>query len=335
MELDNEWDDFLNNRESENQKKDFLEHEIKYNKKSPPMSTDIYISTTTKILFLNLNEIEILSHFWKLLVIDYNLQKTGIIKKQIKISLFDNQSIDELDTILNKNNNAKYLVISHIQNNNNNNIKHVRKVTIGICKKDILSKTNKEKSAFYNCYVIVLRIKLNNIFKEVHIKIFNTGKIEIPGIQSNEMLEQIKKDLLFILKEIDPSIEFNDKISRDILINSNFNCGFYINREKLYNILRNKYKINAVYDPCSYPGIRCIYNIDLKIKISYMIFRTGSILIVGKCNKDQLIVVYEYIKTILFNEYHLIESNISQEAINIEKKSKHKKSKKKIIYQSF
>ena len=160
------------------------------------------------------------------------------------------------------------------------------------------------------------------------------GKIEIPGIQSDEMLEHVKTELILLLKKIEPSIEFNDKLSRDILINSNFNCGFYINREKLYEILRNKYKINAVYDPCSYPGIRCIYNINNTTKISYMIFRTGSILIVGKCNKDQLIIVYEYIKTILLNEYKLIKSSITQQAINNEKKSKYKKSKKKMIYQS-
>ena len=332
MELDNEWDNFLNNIETTNSKTQLSNDNNICKKETIPECSDIYISTTTKILFLNLNEIDILTHFWKLPVIDYNMQKSGIIKKQIKISLTDKESIDKLDDLLDKENNAKYFIISNIQYNGI--VKHIRKVTIGISKKDILSKTNKEKSAFYNCYVIVLRIKFNNIFKEIHIKIFNTGKIEIPGIQTNEMLEVVKKDLIIILKNILPSIEFNNKLSRDILINSNFNCGFYINREELYNILRNKYKINAVYDPCSYPGIRCIYNINNTTKISYMIFRTGSILIVGKCNKEQLLVVYEYIKTILQDEFKSIKSNISQEAINIEKKSKYKKSKKKMIYQS-
>jgi hypothetical protein len=34
-----------------------------------------------------------------------------------------------------------------------------------------------------------------------------------------------------------------------------------------------------------------------------MIFRTGSILIVGKCDEDVLIIVYNFIKTIILNEY--------------------------------
>lgn len=332
MELDNEWEIFLSDRETNIQKIHILQDNIDKNTETFPKCSDIYISTTTKILFLNLSKIDILKHFWKLPIIDYNVQKSGIIKKQVKISITDKEEIIKLDDLINKQNNAKYFVISNIQHNDI--VKHVRKVTIGISKKDILSKTNKEKSAFYNCYVIVLRIKFNDIFKEVHIKIFNTGKIEIPGIQSDEMLEHVKIELILLLKKIEPNIEFNNKLSRDILINSNFNCGFYINREKLYEILRNKYKINAVYDPCSYPGIRCIYNINNATKISYMIFRTGSILIVGKCNKDQLLIVYEYIKTILLNEYKLVKSSITQQAINNERKSKYKKSKKKTIYQS-
>ena len=317
MELDSEWEHFLNNYQNTNSKK-ITNAKINNIDNNVPEASNIYISTTTKILFLNLNFIDIFNHFWQLPIIDYDNQSCGIIKKQIKISLSNKQEIENLDSLLNKTNNAKYLILSDIQHRDT--IKHIRKITIGISKKDILSKCNKEKSAFYNCYVIVVRIKLNNTFKEVHVKIFNTGKIEVPGIQSDEMLEQLKIHLLEILKKINPDIEFNNKLSRDILINSNFNCGFYINREELYNILRNKYKINAVYDPCSYPGIRCIYNVNNSTKISYMIFRTGSILIVGKCNKDELLIVYEYIKTILMNEYTHIKSNITLQAINVEKK---------------
>jgi len=95
-------------------------------------------------------------------------------------------------------------------------------------------------------------------------------------------------------------------------------------------ILRNKYNINAIYDPCSYPGIRCIYYYnfnDKVIKISYMIFRTGSILIVGKCNEIVLKIVYEYIKNILLTEYNKIYNEGS-----IKKEIKVQKLKKKFIY---
>ena len=34
-----------------------------------------------------------------------------------------------------------------------------------------------------------------------------------------------------------------------------------------------------------------------------MIFRTGSVLIVGKCDENVLMVIYEFLKIILNNEY--------------------------------
>ena len=47
--------------------------------------------------------------------------------------------------------------------------------------------------------------------------------------------------------------------------------------------------------------------IDNKLyKISFMIFRTGSILIVGKCDDDILNIIYEYIKNLLIKEYDMI-----------------------------
>jgi TATA-box binding protein (TBP) (component of TFIID and TFIIIB) len=289
--------------------------------------TDIYISTKTKILFLS-TSIDIFETFWILPITDYDEQQIGIVKKQIKVS-FDvkddyEKMLLKLDGITNVNNK----IITHIDSNNR--FKHVRKISIGLCKKDLLYARNKEKSAFYNCFVLSLRIYIADSFKEMHVKIFNTGKIEIPGIQNDEQLHIIIDNLLLILnKYVDTNITCNYKNTEDVLINSNFNCGFYINRESLYSILRNKYNINAIYDPCSYPGIRCIYysNNDNNTKISYMIFRTGSILIVGKCNEETLNVVYEYIKNILSCEYE----NIFNEGTKI-KELHNKKMKKKFVY---
>jgi hypothetical protein len=37
-----------------------------------------------------------------------------------------------------------------------------------------------------------------------------------------------------------------------------------------------------------------------------MIFRTGSVLIVGRCDENVLILIYEFLKTILVNEFKVI-----------------------------
>jgi hypothetical protein len=149
--------------------------------------------------------------------------------------------------------------------------------------------------------------------------------------------------------ENEDAVELNYKqTSTTVLIHSNFNCGFYINREILYDILKFKYNIQAIYDPCSYPGVQCkfYYNPDKEIQngskisdedkskytnivaVSFMIFRTGSILIVGMCDDSVLYVIYEFLKVLLVNEY----SKINQVNVhNMVLKDKKRKIRKKSI----
>ena len=58
-----------------------------------------------------------------------------------------------------------------------------------------------------------------------------------------------------------------------------------------------------------------------------MIFRTGSVLIVGKCENEDLYVIYEFIKKIFNEEYHNIYENNNEQKI-----IKTKKIIKKSIY---
>jgi hypothetical protein len=112
-------------------------------------------------------------------------------------------------------------------------------------------------------------MKIDKMFKEFHVKVFNTGKLEIPGIQNENTFQLILSE---VIKTLQPYM--NDKLyykpdtEMTVLINSNFNCGFFINRETLYDILKFKYNIQAIYDPCSYPGIQCkfYYNPDTDIQ---------------------------------------------------------------------
>jgi len=118
-----------------------------------------------------------------------------------------------------------------------------------------------------------------------------------------------------------------------------------------------KYGIETSYDPCSYPGVKCKYYFnndldfdtelqrgqilerdrDMKMselgdnvkytEVSFMIFRTGSCLIVGNCSERVLRFVYDFIKELLYNEYR----NIQVENTDPEPKEKKNKIRKKII----
>ena len=113
-------------------------------------------------------------------------------------------------------------IITSIQNPTGRiKFKDIRKISVGISKKDIISYRIKKKSAFYNCFVMIMRIKLDGIYKEYHIKIFNTGKIEIPGVQNDDTYELILGRIIDVLGPFITSginLEYNQK-SITVLIN--------------------------------------------------------------------------------------------------------------------
>ena len=329
--LEDEWENFLNSDFSNN---DHINRNDKIEKIAPKCS-DIYISTKTKIAYLNSN-INLEEVFWNIPILDYNENKEGVIKKQMKFNILTKDAKEIILEKVNNNYNGLYkeiLTLSHVDNGKL--FKDVKKISIGICKKDIINQRSKKKSAFYNCFVLILRLRTRDTFKEIHVKVFNTGKLEIPGIQENSLFENTLEYVKNLIKNITTNndmLAYKENSIETVLINSNFTCGYYINRDILYDILCNKYGISSSYDPCSYPGIQCKYtNVSdgIKQEISFMIFRTGSILIVGKCNEDILIIIYNKIKEILTEEY----ANIYQEGYieQDQKKDKKKKIRKKTI----
>jgi hypothetical protein len=67
-------------------------------------------------------------------------------------------------------------------------------------------------------------------------------------------------------------------------------------------------------------------------EVSFMIFRTGSVLIVGKCDENILLIIYEFLKNILSNEYKLIcQKNANNELVVENKNLEIGKYKKKKI----
>lgn len=298
----------------------------------------LYISTKTKICYLN-KPVDLKKVFWEIPVVPYHVPQVGVVKKQMK---FNTTSPEDLSFILSKLTTYDYVdnyIISQIINPDGRiKFKDIRKISIGLSKKDITSYRCKKKSAFYNCFVVILRLLQNDKFKEINVKVFNTGQLEIPGIQDDATLETVLKLLIHILGPIvdtDGSVPLNylKESSSTVLINSNFNCGYYINRENLYNILKYKYKISSNYDPCSYPGIQCSFYYDMKLaeqtgmmplgficnkkmkkikdstlnigitSVSVMIFRTGSMLIVGKCTETILYDIYNFLCNMFETEY--------------------------------
>ena len=358
MSLNDEWMNFLNGDTSS------MKQMAPLQSKQPfaPQYEELYISTKTKVLYLN-QHIDLNNVFWKIPITEYWKQSGGVIKKQMKIVAKSKEEFEEYQQKLTDCYYYKEYVIKHIDNPNARRIKYKneRKITIGMSKKDLMTYKTKQKNAFYNCFAMIIRFLCeDDEYKEIHVKVFNTGKLEIPGILNNHLLETVKSLVLFYIQpHVENNLEYVDieKGEENVLINSNFNCGFYINRLKLHEIIRSKkYGIESAFDPCSYPGVKCkfYYNnenphhtdfqtgqilqedqnmklsalIDCKkyTEVSFMIFRTGSCLIVGNCSEKILLFVFDYIKQFLTNEYNEIqiandEPNTKTKTTKIRKKT--------------
>jgi hypothetical protein len=348
MDIDAEWSSYLTNTDFAKPAAPVVVPDI------AAVFSELYISTKTKVLFLN-QPIDINKIFWEIPVVDYWKTDSGVIKKQMKIVSKDQSEYAALKNYVEN-------IIKQIDNPTARRIKFKdeRKITVGLSRKDIINSRGKVKNAFYNCFAMILRFPYDGKFKEIHVKVFNTGKLEIPGIINSELLDIVRRMILNILKPhlMDPIVFLENDEFGNVLINSNFNCGFFINRDKLHSILRSdKYGVESAYDPCSYPGVKCkfYFNNDIgfdsskqngKIlqedrnmkmsellenkkytEVSFMIFRTGSGLIVGNCSDKILYYIFDFIKNILEQEY--LNIRVTNEIVHI--KDKTLKIKKRVV----
>lgn len=393
MSIDNEWESFLTQMRNENQpsfmsttqnsnpvqkvKIDFdnQENSKKGMLEQAPLCGDLIISTKTKKLYLNRTQINVIDIFWKLPIVPYWTNSTGIIKKQTKVTC---QTPEEVIDYMEKRDQEYYYkekIIKQIDNPNSKKtkFKDERKITVGMGSKELLNCRMKDKkSAFYNCFALVFRIldERTRDFREIHVKIFNTGKLEIPGVVDEYLLECAKETVLNSLspyfEEESTPLMYEDCPDEHVLINSNFNAGFYIDRVALSRILRGpKYRLDTSYDSF-YPGVKTLFyfnhkygfdkdkqkghieeeDCQLKLqdliqsnkytKVTFIVFRTGGCLVLGGCSEEMIRYVYSFVRDILREEYHNIYTDIDEgSAANAllanEKKNKEKIRKRKII----
>jgi hypothetical protein len=241
-------------------------------------------------------------------------------------------------------------------------LQHERKVSVGISKKDVLH-TSKPTQAFYNCIALMFRIYDTSVdeFHEFHVKLCNTGSIEVLGIHKPHHFEQVMHELMATLIHplVSPDITYTSHGT--ILVNSNFNCNYLICRDRLNTLLTNTYGLQVIYDPCSnYQGIRCTFywysgsdsgcdndndnglgrgsdngnnhgngnGSDIQVcrdmistatqtgqcrpgiaaahTVCIMIFRTGSVVIVGDAPQSVIEEVYRFLCTIFTTHYATI-----------------------------
>ena len=100
VDIDDDWESFLQNDGCNDDSEDITNREIPSTEKNSdnlqmnnvkgiPKCSALYISTKTKICYLNTDNIDIKGIFWKLPVTKYHLPVNGIIKKTNKIFVYE------------------------------------------------------------------------------------------------------------------------------------------------------------------------------------------------------------------------------------------------------
>lgn len=321
----------------------------------------------------NEGDINVSELFWALRVMPYIRRNEGVIKKQMKIQCATREALAVLQSRLVHIPSHTLSKVEHIDEPGATTpFKYVAKLSIGVASKEIQAHRAKEKDAFFNSFTMVLRLRYKNDFKEIVTKVFNGGILSLPGMLDNELLERTLMMVNRVLGEASlrmspekPPLQYRPGSVTDVMVNSNFWCGFGLDRDKVVDMMINKYQLETTYDPSKYPGVVCRYYTrddcdtcgvcpcnppcstleigngkgrkraaavgDHKpcLPMTFMMFRTGSVLIVGRCGDELLSRVHKFVATVLLTNKADIQNG---PGMCPSKKNVRKKSRKRLAY---
>ena len=205
--------------------------------------------------------------------------------------------------------------------------------TKGTTFKDIMLKS-KPKKSFFNQLTMVVRREVAPLqWKEVNVKLFRNGGVQLTGVRSQEMASDVVRWLLDFVRDrctdifVKPPTLHKEQVQ---LVNTDFSIGAKIHREALFDLLTKKYKLRATYESAFYQGVNTKYFYNKQRpsvvlpglcgcpvlckgggdgetlgeckKITISPFQTGQVIITGARTMEQIMEAYEYIKAIFVLE---------------------------------
>jgi TATA-box binding protein (TBP) (component of TFIID and TFIIIB) len=175
----------------------------------------------------------------------------------------------------------------------------------------------------------------------MNMKVFKNGKVQITGIKRTEQGLGAIEHLVRVLSDMNDAFPGTvlspDKLAavgyRVCLINSDFNIGFPIRRERLYAVLRKEYDTICMFEPCIYPGVKIKYMWNKKPqssatgacmcsspcsgrgegdgdgccrKVTIAVFQSGSVIITGAHTLEQIESAYSFVVSVAERHYEAI-----------------------------
>jgi TATA-box binding protein (TBP) (component of TFIID and TFIIIB) len=202
--------------------------------------------------------------------------------------------------------------------------------------KRILQKEQKpKKTFFFNQATLVIRREVAPMnWKEINIKLFRNGGVQMTGVRSEEMSWGALRWLTNHIQTQCPDPVFESEVNlhkmQTQLVNTDFSIGAKIRRDVLYKILSDKYHLTVSYEPSIYQGVKTKYfynamrpatcppglcpceklckgtgdgaSLGNCKKITISPFQTGQIIITGARTMEQINEAYNFM-TALFTTH--------------------------------
>lgn len=211
-------------------------------------------------------------------------------------------------------------------------IEYGSKINKGINPKHVPKKKKLKKNFFYNQVTIHIHCK-----KRVNMKIFNNGRIQMTGINykthGKESIQLLINEIHKLSEDSKKEIFDSDSIQQDndvetVLINSDFDIQFQIDREILHRLIVDDGYYSS-YEPCTYPGVNIKYYHNPIInnsgicdceqpcngkgkdntckKITIAVFKSGKIIITGGRTIENINAAYEFITNFIISHKSKIQ----------------------------
>lgn len=203
---------------------------------------------------------------------------------------------------------------------------------VGASSRDLLTKKKAAKKTFFNQSTLVVRKRrMDNPseMKEVNIKLFANGGIQMTGITGLDFARLTLEWLLPILSRLPIAISAEPvfiKVLKIQLINSDYHVNGTIHRDNLHEIVSERYGLFSSLEKLIHQGvnIKYYYNTAREVgrpgicncekpcagqgegdalgqckKITVLAFQTGDIIVTGARKKEQLDEAYGFMNQIL------------------------------------
>jgi TATA-box binding protein (TBP) (component of TFIID and TFIIIB) len=211
-----------------------------------------------------------------------------------------------------------------------------KNMVLGMSYKDIFTNRKITSKSFFNQSTLVLRRKIHEGtpqqgWKEVNVKLFANGGIQMTGVTSEVFARESIEWLLTVIKSL-PESPFASKADIERfsvqLINTDYSLNKFINQDALHKILINEYNLFSMLEKTIYQGVntKFFYNTRNPYKgicecqnfckgqgsgdgegeckrITMSIFRTGCIIITGAREIKQIEVAYDFLNRV-FDKHH-------------------------------